>query len=115
MKRVVSKYTNWENKSKLKELFISIWTDRLEQGRIQRWIERIVRHIEKVLELDGGNLYREGAENKARRHNFDDEIAAKVDTSSCSEAEKFAAFLRDMSDWEHSQGKSTDSEESSEP
>jgi hypothetical protein len=45
----------------------------MEQGRIQRWIERIVRHVKKVNDLQGDNRYREGSteepiENrKARR------------------------------------------------
>ena len=32
----------------------------LEQKRIQAWIERIPRHIKKVISLDGGNEYKEG-------------------------------------------------------
>lgn len=32
----------------------------LAQDRIQKWIERIPRHIERVIELEGGNCYREG-------------------------------------------------------
>jgi hypothetical protein len=32
----------------------------MEQERIQRWIERIVQHIQKVIELEGNNNYREG-------------------------------------------------------
>ena len=30
------------------------------QERIQRWIERIVEHIQEVILLDGGNEYSEG-------------------------------------------------------
>jgi len=33
----------------------------MKQERIQRWIERIVRHVQKVNELQGGNNYREGS------------------------------------------------------
>ena len=33
----------------------------LDQWRIQRWIERIPRHIQEVIRLEGGNEYREGA------------------------------------------------------
>ena len=32
----------------------------MEQERIQCWIEQIVRHIQKVIELEGDNNYREG-------------------------------------------------------
>ena len=35
------------------------WKD-LEQEKIQSWIERIPRHIQKVIELKGGNKYKEG-------------------------------------------------------
>ncbi|KAL1972931.1 hypothetical protein VTN31DRAFT_6473 [Thermomyces dupontii] len=34
------------------------WND-LPQTTIQGWIERMVRHIQKVIELEGGNEYRE--------------------------------------------------------
>lgn len=30
------------------------------QERIQAWIERIVDHIKEVIQLEGGNEYREG-------------------------------------------------------
>jgi hypothetical protein len=39
------------------------WTKQLDQDRIQRWIERISRHIKQIIELDGGNKYREGRED----------------------------------------------------
>jgi hypothetical protein len=32
----------------------------LPQAQIQAWIERIRRHIQKVIELKGGNEYKEG-------------------------------------------------------
>ena len=35
------------------------WDD-LEQGRIQVWIRRIMRHVKQVIHLEGGNEYREG-------------------------------------------------------
>jgi hypothetical protein len=40
--------------------WIDCWKD-IEQGCIQRWMERIVRHIQKIIELHRGNEYREGA------------------------------------------------------
>ena len=39
------------------------WTecwDELSQEQIQSWIERMPRHIQTVIELEGGNEYREG-------------------------------------------------------
>ena len=34
-----------------------VWNQDLRQERIQAWIERIIVHIQKVLELEGGNGY----------------------------------------------------------
>lgn len=96
-------------------LFKRIWTERLQQNRIRRWIERIPRHIKKIIELDGGNEYREGAEDKQRRHNFDncEEVSLESDSSGYSIAEGFTAFLRDMSDYEHSELDDIDSNDES--
>jgi hypothetical protein len=35
------------------------WRD-LPQEKIQAWIERIPTHIKKIIELEGGNEYKEG-------------------------------------------------------
>src|SRR5271170_2147779 len=43
----------------MKKSWLKAW-DKLEQERIQRWICRIPRHIQKVLALDRGNGYKEG-------------------------------------------------------
>ena len=95
------------------QIFTTIW-EKLEQERIRRWIERIPRHIQKVLELEGGNEYTEGAEDKPRRHNFEGDDAADVDESSFSEAEAFGAFMDDLSDLEdESESLDTSSEASS--
>jgi hypothetical protein len=48
------------NRKDAEKAWLKCWTD-LEQGRIQRWIERIVRHIQKVNDLHGDNNYREGS------------------------------------------------------
>jgi hypothetical protein len=45
--------------------WLQAWEE-LEQWRIQAWIERIPRHIKEVIRLEGGNDYREGAEDKPR-------------------------------------------------
>ena len=39
----------------------------LKQWRIQQQIKRIPRYIKKVIELKGGNDYREGVEEKQQR------------------------------------------------
>ena len=36
------------------------WNNVLTQKRIQRWIERMPTHLRQVIELNGGNEYREG-------------------------------------------------------
>ena len=53
---------------KMEKVWVDIWND-LEQKRIQHWIERIPRHIQKILELEGGNEYREGRMEKVTRWN----------------------------------------------
>ena len=42
------------------------WKD-LDQQTIQKWINRIVRHIKKVIELEGGNEYKEGEATEDER------------------------------------------------
>jgi hypothetical protein len=39
----------------------------MEQWRCQAWIERIPRHIQEIIRLEGGNEYGEGAMEKTRR------------------------------------------------
>jgi hypothetical protein len=36
------------------------WKQELTQERIQKWIRRIPRHIQQIIEVEGGNDYREG-------------------------------------------------------
>ena len=42
------------------------WAD-LPQETIQHWIERLIRHIQIVIELEGGNEYKEGREDRDTR------------------------------------------------
>ena len=42
-----------------KQAWIDGWSE-LPQEHIQRWIERLVRHIQEVIEHEGGNEYKEG-------------------------------------------------------
>ena len=48
-----------QTKEKLEDAWHQAWRD-LPQARINHWIDRIPRHIQKVIELEGGNMYREG-------------------------------------------------------
>ena len=48
--------------------WVRCWERELTQERIQAWISRIPRHIQQIIELKGGNEYREGrAGNSAIR------------------------------------------------
>ncbi len=52
------------------ELWIKCWKD-MPQKKIQDWIERIMRHVQEVIKLEGGNHYKEGqmkGQNKTRIH-----------------------------------------------
>ena len=72
MKRKTTEKGPPTNRKDTEKVWLECWKD-MEQGRIQRWIERIVRHVKKVNDLQGDNCYREGSteepiENrKARR------------------------------------------------
>ena len=50
-------------RSNATKAWIECWTKELKQTRIQRWIERIPRHIQKIIALKGGNEYREDRED----------------------------------------------------
>lgn len=38
----------------------------LPQEKIQAWIERIPVHIQKIIELEGGNEYKEGRDHRRK-------------------------------------------------
>src|SRR6266516_1282261 len=50
----------------MKKSWLKAW-DKLEQERIQRWICRIPRHIQKVLALHGGNEHKGGRQDRDSR------------------------------------------------
>ena len=66
MKRVTTCKGAPQRREVARNVWQATWRD-LEQWRIQAWIERIVRHIQKVIDLEGGNEYREGATEAPRR------------------------------------------------
>jgi hypothetical protein len=45
----------------MEEAWIKAWKE-LPQTQIQAWIERIMRHVQEVIRLEGGNEYAEGRE-----------------------------------------------------
>ena len=59
LKRITTRKGAPSVRKTAERLWIKAWDD-LEQERIRRWIERIERHIQEVLRLEGGNEYREG-------------------------------------------------------
>jgi len=66
MKRVTTKKGAPQTKAAAEKAWREAWEE-LDQWRIQAWIERIPRHIQKIIELEGGNEYREGKTEKVRR------------------------------------------------
>ena len=65
LKRVTTKRGAPTSRAAAEKAWLGAWQD-LEQWRIQQWIERIPRHIQKIIEFKGGNDYREGAEERQR-------------------------------------------------
>jgi transposase len=59
LKRKSQEKENWELKTHLEGIWKIGWSE-LTQEKIRAWIDRIPRHIQKVIELEGGNDYREG-------------------------------------------------------
>lgn len=59
MKRFTTKKGAPKSRSEAIAKWQNAWKE-LPQERIQRWIERLPRHIEEVIRLEGGNEYQEG-------------------------------------------------------
>ena len=69
MKRMTTKKSVFRKKD-IQEKWLQCWAD-LPQEEIQAWIDRIPIHIEEVIKLKGGNLYKEGrmkSKEKVRVH-----------------------------------------------
>jgi transposase len=59
MKRQTTKKGAPKNRAEAVRAWEQCWKD-LPQDKIQAWIERIPVHIKKIIELEGGNEYKEG-------------------------------------------------------
>ena len=59
LKRKTTRHGPCRIKKDAEEKWTKAWSH-LSQKRIKRWIERIPRHVQEVIALDGGNEYREG-------------------------------------------------------
>lgn len=60
MKRWITRRGIPRTKSMLARAWKHCWKRVLTQKRIQSWIERMPAHLQQVIELNGGNEYREG-------------------------------------------------------
>lgn len=59
----LKRFTTKRGAPKSRTAATAAWNDaweKLPQAVIQAWIERIPRHIEEVIALNGGNEYKEG-------------------------------------------------------
>jgi transposase len=70
MKRETTKHGAATSIKQMKEDWRNCW-DSLPQRKIQEWIERIPIHIKKIIELEGGNEYKEGVGRRKRKRNTD--------------------------------------------
>lgn len=61
MKRLTTKYGPPRNRAEAIARWEACWKE-ISQEAIQRWIERIPRHIKEIIRLQGGNEYKEGRE-----------------------------------------------------
>lgn len=59
MKRATTKKGAPKSRAAAVRAWEQCW-DELPQSKIQAWIERIPIHIQKIIELEGGNEYKEG-------------------------------------------------------
>ena len=67
MKRATTRRGAPKSRAEAVRVWEQEW-DNLPQEKIQEWIERIPRHIQEVIRLEGGNEYREGREHLKQHH-----------------------------------------------
>jgi hypothetical protein len=66
LKRVTTKNGPLKKRKDAMDAWTLAWKN-LEQTRIQAWIERIKPHIDKIIELEGGNHYKEGRDKGKKK------------------------------------------------
>ena len=71
MKRITTKKGAPKNRADAERAWKNAW-DEIEQEQIQAWIERIPRHIQEVIRLEGGNEYLEGRRRKGKNVEIDE-------------------------------------------
>ena len=67
MKRWTSRFGAPRTRAQARTAWLKCWNEDLTQDRIQKWIERLPRHIQEIIALQGGNEYREGRTGGAIR------------------------------------------------
>ena len=65
MKRTTTKKGAPTSKKQANEAWIKCWKE-LPQKKIQAWIKQIPEHIERIIECEGGNEYKEGRPHQIR-------------------------------------------------
>lgn len=129
IKRGAGHYEGFESKKDSPEIWKDLWKE-LPQERIRRWIERIPRHIAKIIDLKGDNGFREGAGEKPRRLNKKgqvvnskgevvsvdgvDEVVEETDDDDISSLDSLEEALAAIDEEDELEFDSFDSEESSE-
>jgi hypothetical protein len=68
LKRKTTRKGPPKTRPEARDVWQKAWNE-MPQSIIQAWIERIPRHIEEVIRLEGGNEYREGAADEPRQLN----------------------------------------------
>ena len=68
MKRQTTKHGVASSVKQMKKDWEECWA-RLPQKKIQEWIEAIPLHIQRIIECEGGNEYKEGTGRSGRKRN----------------------------------------------
>jgi hypothetical protein len=63
MKKQITRTDAPRSRAAVDKAWLECWHKELSQNRIQKWIERISRHIQRVIELNEDNEYREDRED----------------------------------------------------
>jgi hypothetical protein len=69
MKRQTTRTNAWRSRAAVDKAWFECWYKKLSQNRIQKWIERISRHIQRVIELNESNEYWEDREDDENDEN----------------------------------------------
>ena len=68
MKRETTRHGAASSVKQMKKDWEECWA-KLSQEKVQGWIEAIPLHIQRIIECEGGNEYREGTGRSGRNRN----------------------------------------------